>query len=218
MGTAPINTFSTGVQINIGIGGAGGNGGNVTIIASGAPTTAATTIQTGAINTAGDLYGGTGGSITIATAAIKSNDGKTISFDSSGNISSGNTFQAGAVIGTANIVVGGDIVAATMGAPNSPVYSQNGANGGAVSITAGNNISTQNIYAFGAGGSGGGEISGAGNGGNGAAVTVLSTNGSINIAGTVDSSGGGGGGAQKATIAKVRQLQAAEEKQVPRRH
>lgn len=181
------------------------SGGDVRIFAGATPVASQTTIQLGSVNTGAgaDLtngqQGGNSGNITISTSAPLSSSGDTVTFNTVGQIIDGFSIVSAPNVASnfANVVIGGDLVTAAPGMSTSnitPIQKASGA--GDISIKAGNNISANNLLAFGQGGLGGRSISNGagGEGGDGGTVSLESINGSINISGSVNTSGGGGGG------------------------
>ncbi len=181
------------------------SGGNVTVFAGANPAAGTVTIQLGTINTGAGSFlgagqqGGNCGSVTITTAQPKSSSGNSVTFNTKGDINGGLSIQSAAAIsGQAQINIGGDILAAAPGMGNLSAKNASAAsNGGAITLTAGSDITVAGgLFAYGQGGLGGtSQTTGKGGaGGNGGLITVSSTNGNITIGTDVNSSGGGGGG------------------------
>ncbi|MBS1993016.1 MAG: hypothetical protein JSS83_21010 [Cyanobacteria bacterium SZAS LIN-3] len=185
----------------------GGSGGNVTIVAGANPASAAPTVTIGgAIQTSGVVKSG---NISITTANPDSSDNThVVTWDSSGNVTSGNSVVAGTAFAANGQVATGDLISAGGGgagaAQGSGKAGGDGGSAGSITIQAGNSITTGNLLAYGGGG-GGGEFGGTngGNGGNGAGVFLggggASATQSIVVNGQINSSGGGGGGSTLAT-------------------
>ncbi len=188
-------------------------GGNITLIAGSNPIPPGITVQTGDLIASG---GQQAGSVGIYTAPVATSNNKAITFSTTGSVTSGNSLTFQVVSSSPNIsqqasVVVGNIVAAggsgqtgTGGAfdQSGGMGGQGGA-GGSITINAGKNITTGNLYSFGGGGGGGGAggaydtggISGGGGGGGGNGGTISVTGaGILQINGGVNTSGGGGGG------------------------
>lgn len=180
------------------------NGGNVTIIAGANPNTVQNTITVGAINAGGgsgtnnkNLFAGKGGTVSLLTQQPISPTANSVSINAAGVIINGDIAGSGTVLNNAAITVNGDITTAS----TSSVFARSGANAGAINISAGSNISTKNLLAYGSGGAGGsatllstGTQSKGGDGGAGASISVVSKTGDVLVTGQVNSSGGGGGG------------------------
>jgi len=181
------------------------NGGDVTIIAGATPTTSQATVTVGSINTGGgtifvagpDIPGNAfkGGNIAIYTQQPMGSDkSNQITFDNAGNITKGSIQPGNPVNLKAGVTVSGDLVTAGQGG-----FISAGASAGSITVNAGSDVSLKNVYAFGAGGSGGNELadrkpSNGFAGGAGGAISITSATGNIAVNGTVSSSGGGGGG------------------------
>ncbi|MBS1993233.1 MAG: hypothetical protein JSS83_22110 [Cyanobacteria bacterium SZAS LIN-3] len=192
-----------------------GNGGSVSIFAGANPAANTTTIKAGDIVTTG---GAISGNVAVYTAQPTTTDTKTISYGIDGSVSSANaiTFQtakgvpvlsakAGVSLGTINAAGANGKSGVGGAADTDGLDGGNGGSAGSITINAGSDISTKNLYAFGGGGGGGGagghdNGGGGGNGGNGGdagngnTVAVASTNGALTVTGDINISGGGGGG------------------------
>ncbi|MBX9572647.1 MAG: hypothetical protein K2X77_27375 [Candidatus Obscuribacterales bacterium] len=132
------------------------------------------------IGTAANRGPGTGALI-IHTSQATTSDGKDLTINALGSITSGNSIIPGA-LENANIVAG---VLNTAGAGGSGYSPQAGGNGGYLQVSAGGSVSSDSILSFG----GGGTTSG--NGGRGGDIQVVA--GTLNVRGDINSSGGGAG-------------------------
>ncbi len=203
-GKVLLNTASV-----INTSGAGtGAGGNVTILAGADPSAFSTTIQLGSIATApgstpqSGVQFGNAGSVLIATSAAQNTSaGSSVTFDTQGTIvAGGGITSTGVLSDRARVLIGGDISTAPSGMGSGAIPNGvAGANAGAISISAGDDLAvegTKGLLSFGQGGLGGfsGSNGRGGDGGDGAPITLFSKNGSIDIAADINTSGGGGGG------------------------
>ncbi len=186
--------------INASAGGSG-HGGNVTMIAGENNQDSDLAIRTGAIYTGGGPAGGQGGNIGLYTAAPTTSDAPAntlITFGTNGQITTGNSFVASSTINqNSNVGVFGDLVTAPVG-QSGVAAGTAGASAGNITITAGGNVSTLNLLAFGGGGAGGDSVNtNGGAGGSGGNISISSSNqfATVVVLGQVNSSGGGGGGA-----------------------
>jgi len=178
LGSSSIDTQNTGT----------GNGGNVTIIAGGAPAGVSPAISAGNITTSATSGAkgkpSTGGTITLLTQQPISSKGNEVTFSRFGLVTKGDIKGSGTTNADAGINVGNLVTAARPSVANSELPASNGA---AVSVTAGRQVNIGSILTFGAGGAT------AQNGGNGGAVTIT-TSQYIELSGGINTSGGGGGG------------------------
>src|SRR5262249_12134035 len=140
------------------------NGGNVTIFAGAAPTTKTTTITVGSIQTGGghqlavingNKSSGLGGSVLISTEQPTSPLGSNlILFNTQGQITHGKVQGTGKINQNASIVISGDINTAGEAGLATDGFALGGTSAGAITVRAGANLTTKNLYAFGAGGAG----------------------------------------------------------------
>lgn len=122
------------------------------------------------------------GALIIHTSQATTSDGKALTINSLGSITSGNSIVPGA-LQNAGIVAG---VLNTAGAGGSGFNRQDGGNGGYLQVSAGASLTSDSILSFGAGGAS------SGNGGRGGDISISA--GSLNVRGDINSSGGGAGG------------------------
>lgn len=122
-----------------------------------------------------------GGNVSMSNVSLASNSAN-VSIQAHGGSTNSGTISIG------NIDTSGAGGAANGGSLGDP-----GANAGAISMSADSNLSVGYLRAY--GGGGGGAYAGAGGaGGNGGNINIITTSGSINVTGEINSSGGGGGG------------------------
>ncbi len=199
-------------------GNGGGAGGNVKIFAGAAPSSAATTMQVGAITTGGAGPGGDGekyGTVAIATGqpvfqTLPDYTPNPVTFTGAGTITSNGVFTLSTLSDNAGILTGAITTAGTGGRGGykydfsyvSYTWGQIGGNGSRIDLLVGGQISTQSLNSY--GGGGGGSIcqlsAGGGAGGKGGAIYATSLHSDIYINGIVNTSGGGAGGTHEIAI------------------